>query len=76
LHVQSLICLTKGIEMNIFRDIFKFFIDHYDFIAILLLSGAVISLSIKSARQQDEIDQIKQQLHTYEVQDLLSRKNN
>lgn len=60
--------------MNIFRDIFKFFIDHYDFIAILLLSGAVISLSIKSARQQDEIDQIKQQLHTYEVQDLLSRK--
>ncbi|MGL9778379.1 hypothetical protein IGK28_002333 [Enterococcus sp. DIV0182] len=62
--------------MNIFRDIFKFFIDHYDFIAILLLSGAVISLSIKSARQQDEIDQIKQQLHTYEVQDLLSRKNN
>lgn len=60
--------------MNIFREIFKFFIDHYDFIAILLLSGAVISLSIKSARQQDEIDQIKQQLHTYEVQDLLSRK--
>lgn len=60
--------------MNIFRDIFKFFIDHYDFIAILLLSGAVISLSIKSTRQQDEIDQIKQQLHTYEVQDLLSRK--
>ena len=60
--------------MNIFRDIFKFFIDHYDFIAILLLSGAVISLSIKSARQQDEIDQIKQQLHTYEVQDLLSKK--
>lgn len=60
--------------MNIFRDIFKFFIDHYDFIAILLLSGAVISLSIKSARQQDEIDQIKQQLHTYEVQYLLSRK--
>lgn len=60
--------------MNIFRDIFKFFIDHYDFIAILLLSGAVISLSIKLARQQDEIDQIKQQLHTYEVQNLLSRK--
>lgn len=60
--------------MNIFRDIFKFFIDHYDFIEILLISGAVISLSIKSARQQDEIDQIKQQLHTYEVQDLLSRK--
>ncbi|XUB29873.1 hypothetical protein IGJ66_002165 [Enterococcus sp. DIV0176] len=60
--------------MNIFREFFKFFIDHYDFIAILLLSGAVISLSIKSARQQDEIDQIKQQLHTYEVQDLLSRK--
>lgn len=60
--------------MNIFRDIFKFFIDHYDFIAILLLSGAVISLSVKLARQQDEIDQIKQQLHTYEVQDLLSRK--
>lgn len=60
--------------MNILRDIFKFFIDHYDFIAILLLSAAVISLSIKLARQQDEIDQIKQQLHTYEVQDLLSRK--
>lgn len=60
--------------MNIFRDIFKFFIDHYDFIAILLLSGAVISLSVKLARQQDEIDQIKQQLHTYGVQDLLSRK--
>ncbi|ASZ08395.1 hypothetical protein CK496_10925 [Enterococcus thailandicus] len=60
--------------MNIFREFFKFFIDHYDFITILLLSGAVISLSIKSARQQDEIDQIKQQLHTYEVQDLLSRK--
>ena len=64
----------KGLKMNIFRDIFKFFIDHYDFIAILLLSGAVISLSIKLARQQDEIDQIKQQLHTYEVQNLLSRK--
>lgn len=49
--------------MNIFRDFFRFIVLHYDFISILLLSFALISLSIKVSKQQTEIVELKKEIY-------------
>lgn len=56
----------RGTLVSIFLDFFRFIILHFDIIAILLLSFAIISLSLKVTNQQSEIADLKKEI--YEIQ--------
>lgn len=60
--------------MSIFRDFFRFIVLHYDFISIVLLSFALISLSIKVSKQQTEIVELKKEI--YEIKLLKNTNKN
>lgn len=49
--------------MSIFLNFLRFIIRHYDIIAILLLSFALISLSLKATKQQLEIEDLRKEIY-------------
>ncbi|MFV0560509.1 MAG: hypothetical protein ACK5NA_07315 [Enterococcus sp.] len=62
--------------MDFIRQVFMFFINHYDFFAILFISIAVISLSIKSGKQQEEIDRLKHEIQVTVERNMVSEQLN
>ncbi len=48
--------------MNILRDIFSFVMNHYEFFVLILLSIAILSLSLKTTKQQEEINSLRQEI--------------